>query len=267
MWRHLVLAALLVAAQSAPAQTVDCLVSPRRVAQLAFGTPGLVSRIAVERGDAVQRGQVLAELDASIEKASLAIAQAQFQATAAVAAARADVALAAKALERTRLLVERKALSQERFDAATNVFDQARLELAELEELRGLRALDVARAQAVVALRTITSPFTGVVVERHVAPGEFVDTKPVVTVAEIDPLFVDLLVPAEAFDTVRPGQNIRVTLQQTPGRIVTAQARVIDPYVDASSGTFRVRATLQNPDQAIIPGFGCAADLPEVAAN
>ena len=60
-------------------------------------------------------------------------------------------------------------------------------------------------AAAQLAQRTIRSPIDGVVVERYMSPGEFVDQKPVLRIAAIDPLRVDVLVPAAAFGQVQLG--------------------------------------------------------------
>ncbi len=249
------------------AQPVDCLVAPHRVADLAFGTAGVVRFVGVERGDHVKKGQLLASLDTSIEESSLAIARSEFEATAAIASAQAQLDLATKRLERTRVLLERENVATSRFEEVQNDFDTARLKLAELQETRRLRELDVARATAVLTGRQILSPFDAVVVERHVAPGESVDSKRALTISEIDPLFIDLIAPAAAFDAVKLGQPIDVTLSHPAGRKVVAMASVIDPYVDASSETFRIRASLPNPDFSIVPGFRCRADLPFVAED
>ena len=262
----MVFMAMLGGSTPCAAEMVDCLVAPHRVADLAFGSSGVVRVMAVDRGDHVRKGQVLAMLDTSIEQSSLDIAQGQLTASAAIDSAQAQLDLATKRLQRSRLLLEKDNVAASRFEEVQNDFDTARLKLAELLENRAMRALDVARAQAVMATRQVVSPFDAVVVERHVAPGESVDNKRVVTVSEIDPLFIDIIAPAVAFDAVKLGQPIEVRLAH-PGRTVTAVASVIDPYVDASSGTFRVRASLPNPDFSIVPGFRCRADLPSVASD
>lgn len=263
---QMVVAAMLGGATPCAAEMVDCLVAPHRVADLAFGSSGVVRVMAVDRGDHVRKGQVLASLDTSIEQSSLDIAQGQLTASAAIDSAQAQLDLAAKRLQRSRLLLEKDNVAASRFEEVQNDFDTARLKLAELLENRAMRALDVARAQAVMATRQIVSPFDAVVVERHVAPGESVDNKRVVTVSEIDPLFIDMIAPSAAFDAVKLGQPIEVRLAH-PARTVTAVASVIDPYVDASSGTFRIRASLPNPDFTIVPGFRCRADLPFVPVD
>lgn len=257
------LSALLLLAFMSPAgaESVDCLVSPHRVSELAFGSAGVVREIGVERGDIVRKGEALARLDTSIEQSNLDMAEAQLQGTAAIQSAEAQLDVATKRLARNRQLFERGNLAAGQFEEIEGDQQVARLKLAELTEAQRLRALDVARARAILGLREIVSPFDGVVVERHVAPGEYVENKPVLTISEVDPLFVDLIIPAASFEAVRPGQAIEVTLDHPAGRKVWAKASVIDPFVDASSGTFRVRATLPNPDRSIIAGFRCRAEI------
>lgn len=266
MWLRFVCmtATLFGSALLSHAQTVDCLISPHRVSELAFGFPGVVETIVVERGDEVRKGQLLASLDTSIERSNIAMAQAQVEATAAIDSAKAELDVAEKRLTRSQALFDRGNLSVGQFEEIRGDREVARLKLAELVEARRLRQLDLDRAKAILALRTIVSPFDGVVVERHVSPGEYVDNKRVLTISEIDPLFVDMIVPAPAFDSIRPGQVIEVTLDHPAGAKVRASAAVIDPFVDASSGTFRIRATLPNPDRSIVAGFRCSAEIGSV---
>ena len=102
---------------------------------------------------------------------------------------------------------------------------------------------------------------SGVVVERFMSPGEYVDQKPVLRLAAVDPLRVDVLVPAAAFGQVeigRPGSVVPELINRTPQ---TATVKTVDRVIDAASNTFRVRLELPNPNGALPAGLRCKVDL------
>ena len=70
-----------------------------------------------------------------------------------------------------------------------------------------------------------------------------------------------MIAPSTLFAEVRKGQKVKVLLQQPAELTVIAETAVIDPFVDAASGTFRVRLAMANPDYIIVPGFRCRADF------
>ena len=85
----------------------------------------------------------------------------------------------------------------------------AELALVEAEERKRIAELEVDRASARLALRRILSPFDGIVTERHLSPGELVDSgKPVLTVVQIDPLSIDTYLPVEFLGRVAVGDPV-----------------------------------------------------------
>jgi membrane fusion protein, heavy metal efflux system len=146
--------------------------------------------------------------------------------------------------------------------------DQARAEqevaMQKLRQAKGqLRVSDgdlgVVRAQ--LGLRKLRSAFDGVVVERYVNAGERVDDKPLLRLAKLDPLRVELVVPASRYGSLALKDRIMVA-PELPG-MAPVQARVthIDPIIDAASNTFRVRLKLPNPDHKLPGGARCRVDL------
>jgi RND family efflux transporter MFP subunit len=243
------------------AELLDCLVVPRQVADLAFGTSGIVERLLVDRGDHVRKGDTLGYLDSAVEVANLAIAKARLAEVAALETARAQMLAAQSKLRRSQMLESKRIMATSKFEEAEVDYESARLRVVEQEEARGLKALDVQRVEVALALRKIVSPFDGFVVERHVAPGEYVENKRAFTIAQIDPVDAEVIAPSAMFAEVKKGQRVKVILQQPADLVVSATTAVIDPYVDAASGTFRVRLAMANPDYAIVPGFRCRAEV------
>ncbi len=83
--------------------------------------------------------------------------------------------------------------------------------------------------------------------------------------AEIDTLYVEVLLPAEAYGKVRPGAQVVVTTDIPPGSKHRATVKVIDPVMDAASGTFGVRLELPNPQRKLPGGIRCRADFPDIS--
>jgi membrane fusion protein, heavy metal efflux system len=251
-------------ATSAHSQPLDCIVVPRQVADLAFGAGGLVDSILVDRGDRVTKGQVLGYLDSTVENANLALAKQRLTEVSALETAQAQLKAAESKYRRSSALETKQIVATSKLEEAEVEYESARLKVVEQQEAMALKTLDVQRVEAIVWLRQIVSPFDGYVVERHVAPGEYVENRKALTVAEVDPVYADVIAPSALFSEVKKGQKVKVTLRQPAEKAVIADTSVIDPYVDGASGTFRVRLSIPNADNSIIPGFRCSAELGSV---
>jgi RND family efflux transporter MFP subunit len=254
--------AVLVVLQGAiEAMPLDCLVVPQRTADVAFGTSGVVEEILVDRGDRVKKGDLLGRLDASIEAANLAIARERLSEVATLQSARAQLRTTKIKFQRNEALRDKEIVAAAKFEEAELENEIARIRVVEQEEAQQLKQLEVRRADAALALRSMRSPFEGVVVERHVAPGEYVENRRAITVAQIDPVYADVIAPAAMFSRFKKGQKIKVTLSQPNAIEVVGEVSVIDPYVDGASETFRVRIAIANPNYSVVPGFRCVAQV------
>jgi multidrug efflux pump subunit AcrA (membrane-fusion protein) len=109
-------------------------------------------------------------------------------------------------------------------------------------------------------MRTIRSPFSGVVVEVLLKPGEFgaiTFKDPILKLAEIDPLHVEVILPVSVYGKVKPGQRATVMPEQPVGGRYTTAVKIVDRVVDAASGTFGVRLELPNRDRGLPAGVRC----------
>ena len=221
------------AAQGASSRgRMDCLVEPSMVVQVGSPVDGVVAEVQVDRGDLVRKGQVVARLTSSVEAATVELA-------------RARVEFDQRRVERNETLFEKRLISEEERDEMVTEARQ--------------RALELQRDQEVLRLRTITSPLDGVVVERRLAPGELVraDQAVALKLAQLDPLNVEVIVPARMFGRIKVGMKGTVSLAPfLPGRY-EADVVVVDRLIDAASSTFFVRLQLPNPDYKIPSGIRC----------
>lgn len=264
------LVALQVAAQPgkaplapAPApKPLGCLIEPDRVADIGSQVVGVVERLNVERGDSVLAGQPLLSLRADVERANAAVADTRARVDADELAANASLEMAEQKLRRAQSLVAQGFVSAQAVDQARGEAEVARQKLNQVRSQQRIWIDERKVANAQLALRTVRSPFAGVVVERFVNPGERVEERPMLRVAVINPLRVELMVPTTLYGTLAPGDRVTIRPELPGVDAVTATVRHVDRVLDAASNSFRVRLTLPNPNYRLPAGLRCKADLP-----
>ncbi len=233
-----VLAWLLAAAVGSAAVDVpsdgegalDGLIEPYDVVEVSSRTPGILGAVPVRRGDSVRKGEVLAKLKSGLEEVAVDLARAQ-------------LAFAKRRAERNAELFEKELLSAHEQDQM-----ETEIEIAELE---------LRQARERLKMRTIKSPIDGVVVDRALSPGEYVGEGPILTVAQIDPLKVEVIVPVERLGSIAVGTEAEVRPEAPVGGTYRAKVTIVDRVVDAASGTFGVRLELPNPDGRLPAGLKC----------
>jgi membrane fusion protein, heavy metal efflux system len=243
------------------AQPLDCMIQPHQIVQVGSPVPGVIEQLTVERGDFVTRGQVVAQLNAGVERAQLTVARERAAQVGEVQAAVGSRELAERELVRAKDLHGQEFVSGAYLDKARAEAEVASGRTMQAEERRRQALREVELAAAQLAQRTIRSPIDGVVVERYLSPGEYVDQKPVMRVASIDPLRVDVLVPAAAFGRVQVGNRAVVVPELFNQLKHEATVSMVDRVIDAASNTFRVRLELPNPGRQLPAGLRCKVDL------
>lgn len=226
-----------ILAHGASAQPADgaleCLVEPSLVANVGSPVDGVLEQVLVDRGDRVRKGDVVARLQSGVEAAAVKLSEAR-------------VEFGRRRAERNEALFQKQLISaQERDELVTEV---------------KLREEELKKDQEALRLRTIVSPLDGVVIERRLAPGEFIrtDKSVVLRLARIDPLHVEVVAPARLFGSVRVGMTGRVSMAPLVPGNHTARVTVVDKVIDAASGTLGVRLQLPNPDNRIPAGIKCS---------
>jgi RND family efflux transporter MFP subunit len=259
----------LLAASPALGAGFECLIEPSQVVELRAAVDGIIGAVHVQRGDALRKGQVLVELQSSAERAAVESARYRAQMEGQVAAARNRVDYAGKKLARLIDLQQQNYASAQARDEADAERRLAESELKAANENRELARIEHRRAQEQFALRTLVSPFNGVVLDRTLNPGDLAESgsgrRPVLKLAQIDPLRVDIVLPAALFGQVQPGHRASVVAQVGGGRY-DAVVKIVDKVIDAASGTFVARVELPNPKAALPGGARCNAQIEGIAA-
>lgn len=262
-----VLMAFLMSAGSAFAEfrTGDCLVLPGSSVDLGGTVPGLIAEVAVDVGNSVAKGQILASLRTEVQETLLRLTTVRAGNRSAVNAAQAQLDFERLEYQRILKLHERGVATDVQFSErkAALILRESELEdaLAQAKEAE----IDVERAKAELEVRRIRSPIDGVVADRHLNVGEFLrDDERVLTLVELDPLRVEVFLPQSAYPFVNPGEVVQVSPEIGPAGPFDAKISTVDPVIDPASATFRVRLELSNSDLSIISGIRCSAYFPSL---
>jgi RND family efflux transporter MFP subunit len=254
------LAAALPAAASA--QEYDCVIEARQAVDVRSQAEGVIESVLINRGESVKKGQLLAKLSSGPELAAVNLARSRATMEGELKAAETRLEISKKKYERADELHKKSFVTANAKDEAEAEYRLAQEQLRAAQESRKLAELEVKRAEEVLAQRSIHSPVNGVVVALLLRPGELASSNqkdPIVKLMEIDPLNVELVLPVQQYGKIKVGQRARVVPEQPVGGSYTAAVEVVDPTLDAASGTFGVRLRLPNPGYKIPAGVKCRA--------
>ncbi|HKB84043.1 MAG TPA: efflux RND transporter periplasmic adaptor subunit [Burkholderiales bacterium] len=238
----------------------DCLIEARQKVDIRSPVEAVIESVQVQRGDLVRRGQVIATLESGPERAALDLARSRATMQGELKAAEARVDLTQKKLVRAEELYKQNFVSVNARDEAEADYRLATEQLRQARENQKLAELEVIRASEVLAMRTIKSPFSGVVVEIMQKPGEFSASNikdPILKLAEIDPLNVEVVLPVGLYGQIAVGSRGDVMPEAPIGGRYSAIVSVVDRVVDAASGTFGVRLEMPNRERKIPAGVRC----------
>jgi RND family efflux transporter MFP subunit len=255
----IVAAGAMLAPALAAAQTLDCLVNPYMVVAVSFPTEGVLDAVNVDRGDLVKEGQVLATLESSVERATVALATARAKVESALKSNQVRLDFGVRKFVRTDEMYQKNLVPLKELDEAETQKVLADLGILEAKENRQIAELELERARAALGQRTLKSPVTGVVTERLLSPGEFVRGTPIVKLAQIHPLRVEVIAPVALLGKLSQGMTAEVLPESPVGGVHAAKVTVVDRVVDAASGTFGVRLEVPNPNYRLPAGLKCKA--------
>src|SRR5437773_3288121 len=190
---------------------------------------GVVSQIAFENGGVAKKGDVIMKLDASQEEALLRSAEAEAE-------------LGRQDLERSRGLASQKVVSKAELDTAESKFNRLN---AVVDQMRSN-----------IRKKTLVAPFDGQLGIRQVNVGQMINAgQQVVPLTSLDSLFADFALPQQYLGQLTPGLEVQVTTDALPGRVFNGKLTAINSMVDSSTRNITLQATLENPDDALLPGM------------
>jgi membrane fusion protein, multidrug efflux system len=207
---------------------VASVVSAKGVA-LSNDAPGVVSRLHFDSGQTVKQGDILVELDTSVERAQLASLRAKRQ-------------LAEISTKRSKALATSGAVAQSQVDADESTFKSL-----------------TADAEALVAQinrKQIRAPFAGKLGMRQVNLGQYLAPGTTVTLLEAaKSAFIDFTLPQQDLPKLSVGMPVRALLTGSTTPLAEGEISAIDPSVDPMTRAIKVRASLPGVDDQLRPGM------------
>ena len=231
---------------------------PVKQSVAASAETGIITSAAVEEGDRVKVGDILASINHKVLKQSLAIAEARASSTARLDAATSQMELAKSQLEAVEDLVDGGHTNKFEVEQRTSAWDSAFAEYRAAQDELKLNALEVLRIKAQLEDRIITSPIDGFVTEIHKQPGENVSqSEPqYATIVKVDQLKVRFYQDVDTLGRLQKGGDVTILLgrHRTPKR---ATITYVSPVIDPDSGLGRIDVMIDNADLRIRSGVIC----------
>lgn len=222
--------------------SAEAVVEAGRESTLAAQVAGRIMTLAVDAGDTVKAGQLLARIDDSEAKNSIAGSQAQ------IAQAQANLANAKIQYERAQKLVARKFMSESSLDSAQAQYKAAQAQLAAAQA-------DAAQSSTTRGFATIVAPFGGLVSARLAQVGEMASLgRPLLTLFDPATLRVVASIPQENLRAVRKAGRASIELPES-GRWVEATSVTVLPAADSRTHISQVRLELPKGAIGIYPGM------------
>jgi multidrug efflux system membrane fusion protein len=194
---------------------------------------GRVVKIMFESGAEVKSGDPLVQLNDEPEQADLATFKAQAR-------------LAEVTLGRNRKLATQQYTAQQ-------TVDQNESDLA-------VAQAGITHSQAVISQKLVRAPFTGQLGVRQIEVGQFLNAgTPIVTLTDLDNLYVDFTLPEQARAELTVGQAVEIRVDAFKGRVFQAKLTTIEPQLDPEMRSIKVQASLDNPQHLLLPGMFAAA--------
>ncbi|MBS0364793.1 MAG: efflux RND transporter periplasmic adaptor subunit [Proteobacteria bacterium] len=265
---HVMTARPIPAGAGATASVLDATgyVTARREATVSAQITGTLIQVLIEEGDHVKAGQVLARLDDTSQRATLAQAEAQLQsARALLAQDQAQLAQNRRDLVRAEDLVQSKLVSQQAAEQARTQVDSQSDQVASRTRQIELAAASVRAAQVQLDYCTVRAPFSGVIIAKAAQVGEIVSPfsagggftrTGIGTIVDMDSLEVEVDVNEAYIGRVQPGQPVESVLNAYPDWKIPSHVIAIIPAADRAKATVKVRIGLDLKDARIVPDMG-----------
>jgi membrane fusion protein, multidrug efflux system len=198
-------------------------------ADLSPQVSGIVRAIHFQSGEKVEQGALLIELEDADDVAHLHALEAMTR-------------LAQLNYDRDVSLLWSQSVSQQTADTdlATLQNDQAQAE----------------QQRALIGYKSIRAPYAGRLGIRQVDIGQYIAPgTPIVTLQQLDPIFVDFYLPQQDVAKIKVGQSVTANVDTYPDRTFDGQIMAINPLVKVASRNVQVRAGFKNPDEKLLPGM------------
>ncbi|MFC0323340.1 efflux RND transporter periplasmic adaptor subunit [Gallibacterium melopsittaci] len=220
----------VTASEWTPVIETTGLVRPNQGAMLKAQSAGTVSAVLIQSGQTVKKGDLIINIDSSVEQATLQASEAQLP-------------FAQQTYHRYLRLAKTQSISQTELDNAKATYDAL---VANIESLK-----------ATIARRKIYAPFDGIAGIVKVNVGEYVTAgTEIVRVEDRSQMKVDFSVSQNELDNLTVGQKVTATADALLGETFSAKITAIEPAIDTSTGLIAVQATFDSENsQKLLSGM------------
>lgn len=188
---------------------------------------GKITKISLEEGSQVKKGQLLLKINDSELQAQLTRAKYRLN-------------LATEREDRQRKLLDKGGISQEDYDATLN-------------EVNVLKS-EVTLIEAQIEKTEVRAPFDGRVGLKYVSEGSYISPSTrIASLQDVNPVKIDFSVPERYVNTVEVGDKITFTVQGTD-ETFEGEIYAIEPRIDSQTRTLQIRARSENPKELLVPG-------------
>ena len=196
---------------------------------------GTIIKIAADSGTAVKAGDLLIELDTTVETAQLNATKARGE-------------LARINMERAKDLLESKASSKSEYDNVEAAYKQS--------------LADEAALQALIDKKHVRAPFDGRVGIRQVNVGQYISKgRALLPLQKLNPIFVNFNVPQRQLPDLKVGQKVSVAIDAFRGQAFPGRISAINSEVDPATRNISVQATLENPEEVLRSGMFAQVEI------
>ncbi len=216
--------------------TAEGLLLPAAQARLASRAKGVIEEIKRE-GDVVKKGDTVMMLESEMERLQH---------------------------EQQKHILDLRTFERSASDELSSKSVISKTEVEEKRVNHEVAKVQLEQAGRLLEMRKVLAPFDGVVAERLRERGEAVDEfTPVINLANLDELYLEVFLPAARIRQVRLGEAVRVRLADLPGREFTGTVAEVSPSVNPASGDFKVRVLMPNPEGELVAGTTASASFGE----
>lgn len=236
---------------------------------------GRLMNVYFEEGQFVQKGELLAKLDSSLLNAQVSLVEAQLVST--VGASKQTKILLQEArsrFSRTEKIAKQNLITVQEYEK-----EQFAVSTLEAQLSRDLNEIDVAKKQIAIQKQTlenlnIYAPFDGVIVEQLAQIGETVSPlstasglSGICSLVDVNSLQGEVYVNERFIQRVHKGQSVVITPHAYPALEVEGEVRAIMPSVNKETAAIKVKVSLKQMDERLLPNMGIDVSFTETIGN
>lgn len=241
-------------------------ITARHQATVSAQITGTLMEVLVDEGDHVKAGQVLARLESTAQRASLAQSEAQLRAAQALyVQSKAQLRQDYRDLVRNEELEARHLVSMQALETARTLVETQVSQVESQRRQVELAQANLKGAQVAFDQTTVRAPFSGVVIAQPASEGEI--TSPmspggdpkgsgIATIVDMDSLVIEVEVNEAYLNRVQPDQPVEAVPDAYPRWKIPAHVIATIPTADRSTATFKVRIAIDQKDPRILPDMG-----------